>query len=370
MRIAFVITGLNVGGAEKMVTSLADAMAARGHEVMIAYLTGSAKVLPSDASIVLVGLGLSSARQAASAFWRLRTVLRDFQPDVVHSHMVHANILARLVRLCTPIPRLICTAHNTDEGGALRMLAYRLTDRLADLSTNVSQEAVATFERRKAVRRGRMLAVTNGVSTSTFSYDPSARSRIRQELGIQDFTTVILAVGRMEEQKDYPNLFRAVAQMIRDKRDFVVCIAGDGPLRGSLEALLQELGIASHVRLLGVRRDIPHLLSAADIFVLSSAWEGMPLVTLEAMSSERVVVATDCGGVREVLDGAGYLVQPRDSRALADALMRAMSLSAPERQAMGRSARERIQRDYSLDRVISNWSSLYFPAETRLGNMA
>src|SRR5690606_5606749 len=113
---------------------------------------------------------------------------------------------------------------------------------------------------------------------------------------------------------------------------------------------------------LGVRRDIPHVMSAADIFVLSSAWEGMPLVALEAMSCERVIVATDCGGVREILDGAGYLVQPRDSMALAEAMTRAMGLSAAEREAAGRAAREKVQRNYSLDRVVSNWSALYFPA--------
>lgn len=370
MRIAFVITGLNMGGAEQIVTGLADAMAARGHEVLIVYLTGTAKVLPSNPSVVVTGFGLSSARQAGSAFWRLRAALREFRPDVVHSHMVHANILTRLVRLCAPIPRLICTAHNTDEGGWLRMLAYRLTDGLADLSTNVSQEAVAAFEKRKAVGRGRMLAVTNGVSTSTFAYDEEIRSRIRRELGIPEATSVILAVGRMEEQKDYPNLLRAVTLMIRDGLDFLVCIAGDGPSRQSLEALVRELDIASHVRFLGVRRDVPHVMSAADIFVLSSAWEGMPLVTLEAMSCERVVVATDCGGVREVLDGTGYLVPARDPGALADALARAMRLSAAERAAMGRAAREKVLKNHSLDRVVSNWSALYFPADTQLGNLA
>src|SRR5690606_38373205 len=127
-----------------------------------------------------------------------------------------------------------------------------------DLSTNVSKEAVAAFEKRKAVGRGRMLAVTNGVSTSTFAYDARVRARIRAELDVTDSTSVILAVGRMEEQKDYPNLFRAVAHMVREDHDFVVWIAGDGPSRESLEALVQKLDIASHVRFLGVRRDIPH----------------------------------------------------------------------------------------------------------------
>src|SRR5690606_22361826 len=215
MRIAFVITGLNMGGAEKMVTALADAMVDKGNRILIIYMTGKAMVLPNSPDVRVVGLGISSGRQLLKGFLKMRTLLREFRPDVVHSHMVHANIISRLARIVAPIPRLVCTAHNTDEGGKLRMLAYRLTDRLADISTNVSDEAVLAFVNNKAVAKGRMRTVHNGIPTSVFFFDEQARARLRLELAAPPDAQVFLAVGRLTEQKDYGNLFHAALQMER-----------------------------------------------------------------------------------------------------------------------------------------------------------
>lgn len=359
MRILLCITGLGMGGAEKVVTSLADVLAAKGHEVCIAFMTGAAVVLPTNASIQVVSLGMVSKIDVVGAVFNFRRLILDFRPDVVHSHMIHANIFARLVRLVTPITRLISTAHSSNEGGKLRMLAYRLTDALADTSTNVSEEAVAAFVKAKAVRPGRMLVVHNGIAADAFAFTAAARVRIRQELFVHDNCKLILAVGRLHEAKDYPNLFHALTHHPVNGLTYQMCIVGDGPLMGNLEALAVQLGIADRVRFLGVRRDVPDLMSAADVFVLSSAWEGFGLVVAEAMASERVVVATDCGGVREVVAEAGYLVKPKDSHGLAQALVTALQLSAIESAALGRAARQRVIERYSLDSAVENWLQIY-----------
>lgn len=359
MRIFYLITGLGMGGAEKVVTSLADALAAKGHDVCIAYLMGTAEVLPTNASIKVISLGMVSKIDAVTAFFKLRRLIRDFQPDVVHSHMLHANILARLVKLVTPIARLISTAHASNEGGKLRMLAYRLTDALADMSTNVSEDAVAAFIKAKAARPGRMIAVYNGIAIDSFSFNAVAKLRIRQELLIDENCSLLLAVGRFHEHKDYPNLFHALAQMPVNGLHCQLCIAGDGPLRGYLEALAVQLRIADCVQFLGIRRDVADLMSAADIFVLSSSSEGFSLVVAEAMACERVVVATDCGGVREVVGEAGYLVKPNDAEVLAQALQTALQLPAIQSAALGRLARQRVVDKFSLDAVVEQWLQLY-----------
>ena len=359
MKIFFIITGLSLGGAEKVVTSLADGLAAHGHQVLIAYITGSAVVLPTNESIKVVSLGMVSSIGVLSAFLRLRRLILDFQPDIVHSHMVHANILTRLVRLVTPMVRLISTAHSSFEGGKLRMLAYRLTDALADLSTNVSSEAVAAFVKARAVKPGRMIAVHNGISCDEFTFNSVARVRLRQQLCIDEGCQLILAVGRLQEVKDYPNLFRALAQLQLDGINYQLCIAGDGPIKGRLEELAMQLGVFNHVRFLGNRCDVADLMSAADIFVLSSAWEGFGLVVAEAMACERVVVATDCGGVREVVGEAGFLVKPMDATYLAQALQIAMHLSPDQSAAIGYAARQRVLDLYALDAVVEKWLQLY-----------
>lgn len=362
MRILLVITGLGMGGAEKVVTSLADAMTAKGHDVRIAYMTGDALVLPTHANVQVVSLGMVNKTDVVVALFKLRKLINDFQPDVVHSHMLHANIMARLVRLLTPVQRLITTAHNINEGGRWHMLAYRLTDALSDISTNVSAEAVAAFVQAKAVRQERMLALHNGIDTDNFIFCAEARMRVRQALQIKENGKLILAVGRLHEQKDYPNLLHAFAQLPVSAVNGVphqLCIAGQGPLRASLEALTVKLDITDRVRFLGIRQDVAALMSAADVFVLSSAFEGFGLVVAEAMACERVVVATDCGGVREVVGEAGYLVKPKDAKVLALALLTALQLTADESSALGRSARQRVIDHYSLDSVIDKWLQLY-----------
>ena len=348
-----------MGGAEQVVVHLADALTAKGHEVRIAYMTGLAVVRPKNPGIQLINLVMTSKVDVLSALFKLRKLLRSFQPDVVHSHMVHANILARLARLVTPMPRLISTAHSSNEGGKLRMLAYRLTDALADISTNVSEDAVEAFIKAKAARPDRMVALHNGVAIGAFAFDASARMQVRQSLSMDEDCRLLLAVGRLHDAKDYPNLFNALALLPAGHFNYRLCIAGDGPLRQQLQGLVVELGLADRVVFLGIRRDIADLMSAADVFVLSSAWEGFPMVVMEAMASERVLVATDCGGVREAVGDAGFLVKPKDAKALAHALQTALQLDANESATLGRAARQRMAEKYSLDATVEKWLQLY-----------
>ncbi|MGV8804907.1 MAG: glycosyltransferase [Polaromonas sp.] len=359
MKVLLLITGLGMGGAEKVVTGLADALAAKGHDVRIAYMTGTAVVVPANSNIQVVSLGMLSKQDALVGFFKLRRLIRDFQPDVVHSHMVHANIMARLVRLITPLKRLISTAHSSNEGGKLRMLAYRLTDALADMSTNVSEEAVAVFIQAQAARPGRMVAVHNGISTDVFAFNASARERQREALLVGENCRLLLAVGRLHEAKDYPNLFHALAQLPANDLNYKLCIAGDGPLRGHLDKLILQLGLSDRVNFLGIRRDVADLMSAADVFVLSSAWEGFPMVVMEAMANERILVATDCGGIREAVGDAGFLVKPMDAKALALALHTALQLPLAQSKSLGRAARARVVEKYSLNSVVEKWLKLY-----------
>jgi len=240
------------------------------------------------------------------------------------------------------------------------MCAYRLTDSLADLSTNVSHRAVTAFERRRAVPFGRMKVVHNGIDVKKYSYSSAERVRIRTELGLGEADSLVLAVGRLLPPKDYPCLIRAAAALLERQIDAVVVVVGEGPLRNQLVSMMQAEGLGvSQFRLLGLRRDIPSLMSAADVFVLPSAWEGFGLVVAEAMSCERVVVATDCGGVAEVVNDCGFLVRPRDAEGLADALQEALTLSREDKVALGSRARARICEHFSIESTVEKWMDVY-----------
>lgn len=360
MKIVLAITSLGVGGAERVVTGLADCFAAAGHKVVLVAFHGEIELRPAHPGVRVVNLWMRrSPWGVLVALGRFRLLVRRFRPDVVNSHLVHANILTRLLRLFTPMPSLVSSAHNTNEEGRWRMIAYRLTDRLADISTNVSNEAVEAFEHQGALAPGRMVAIHNGIDTAVFSFDSAAREQVRKELDLDEATPVILAVGRLWEQKDYPNLLQAIARLSAATERPRLAIIGDGPLRGELEAMADKLGLSDQVNFLGVRHDVPALMSACEVFVLSSAWEGFGLVVAEAMACKRVVVATDCGGVREVVGDAGLLVPPRDSQALASALGQALRLPVDEREYLCRLARQRVVDRFSLEASAQRYLDVY-----------
>ena len=349
-----------MGGAENQVVALADTFARQGHSVCIVALTGDLIVLPTVQAIQVVGIGMQkNPLSFLAAYARLRSTLANFRPDVVHSHMVHANLLARLVRLTLPMNRLICTAHSSNEGGMLRMLAYRMTDALADLTTNVSTDGLRRFIELKAVSRTKGRAIHNGIDCNRFSFSNQGRARIRSELGIEEDAHVFLNVARIVPEKDHSNLLQAFAIVRQHAPMARLLIVGDGPELQAMTILAHELEVAEHVQFLGVRRDVPDLLAACDTFVLSSYIEGLPLVIGEAMACERYVVTTDAGGVREFVGDNGTVVPIQDRTALAEAMRSQIFADIERRQLAGKTGRSRIQATYSLESIAEGWSHIY-----------
>ena len=360
MKIALLITGLGMGGAERQVCDLADNFSMLGHQVLLISIVGKSVTRPQLPAVDVVELGMAkSIWGGICAYRKIKDLMLHFKPDVVHSHMVHANLFARIIRLTMHIPKLICTAHSSNEGGSIRMLAYRMTDSLCDISTNVSKEAVDIFVQKKAVPATRMIAMYNGVDTERFNFSVSSRTVLRGSLGLGDDISVLLAVGRLTMAKDYPNLLAAFSKIESVYEKAHLFIIGAGEEEENLKATVMNLGLTKRVHFLGLRHDISDWMSAADVFILSSAWEGFGLVVAEAMACQRVVVATDCGGVKEVVGDVGFLVPPKNSQKLASAISTALSLPLDTREELGISARCRIFDNYSLKAVCSKWIEMY-----------
>ncbi|OYQ88373.1 hypothetical protein B9T21_03530 [Wohlfahrtiimonas chitiniclastica] len=353
MKILYTITGLGLGGAEKVVVDLADQMVKRGHTVCIAYLKGNIVVKPKSENVQMISLGLESPKQLLKALYNFRQLIRQFKPDVVHAHMVHANILARLARLMCKIPKLICTAHSSNEGGKARMIAYRYTDGLSDLNTNVSQEALDVYITKKAFNIHKSLVVYNGIDVNHFSPLPLPEYDYRQEK-IQ-----FLSVGRLVDAKDYPNLLHAITQVIQRNQNVHFNIAGDGELRPMIEVLIEQLGIGQYVTLLGRRDDVPDLMRQADCFVLSSKYEGLPTVLLEAIACGLFVIATDCGGSKEILNNNGYLIPSQNHNILAEKILDFINLSENDRIKNNERAEKYIKQNFDLNRVVEQWEKIY-----------
>jgi glycosyltransferase involved in cell wall biosynthesis len=365
MRVVYVLTSLGMGGAEKLALALGERMADRGHQAAFLVLRPPvAQQWPTS----LEAIHLDVRRSPASFFAGLsqaRRFVAAFRPDIVHGHCFHANMMSRLLGLFSPRPVVVSTIHNVYEGGWPRMFAYRITDGLSHGTIAVSQAAAERFARLKAVPAPRCNVIVNGIDVREFFPDPERRLRARAALGVpnspEESAFLWLAVGRIAPAKDYPNLLHAFAQVRAGRPDAQLCIAGEYAAHNliALQSLAAELNLAESVHWLGLRRDVPALLDAADGFVLASAWEGMPLAVAEAMSMEKPVVATAVGGVRELVGDAGLVVPSHHPDALAAAMHDVMQRSREERCALGRSARMRIVRQFSMDANADRWEALY-----------
>jgi glycosyltransferase involved in cell wall biosynthesis len=361
-RVVMLTTNLARGGAEAQVAMLASGLRRRGWETAVVSLvrpTAFEQEL-TGCGVQVLSLGMQPGVPGPLGAARLASILRKRRPQVLHSHMFHANLLARIIRTVCPVPVLISTLHSVAESGrvsrstSLRDWAYRITDPLADMTVAVSEAVAARHAAAKAVRRLRLRVLPNGIDTCRFRPDPEARARVRQELGISGFAW--LAVGRLMWKKDYPALLRGFSMLPQRS---ILCIAGAGPQERELQSLAVQLGVDA--RFLGERADVAGLLPAFDGFVLSSVVEGLPMALLEAAAAALPAVVTDVGGAREVvLDGrTGFVVRPSDPDALAAALGRVMRLSPERLGAIGRAAREHVVSRFDIQAVVTAWEGAY-----------
>lgn len=358
MRILLVTTGLKMGGAEHQVVALARAFLAQGQAVAILSLSPGREIdVPADAHVVELSMSKTPAGMAR-ALWQARGLVKSWRPDVIHAHMIHANVFTRLLTRVVQCPPVICTAHSFREGGRLRMIAYRLTDRWSALTTHVSEDGREGMVASGAVQADRITVMPNGIDIERFRPSAALRGTTRARLGISAGTRLALNVGRLVPEKAQALLLRAFAQIDTATLPVHLLIAGGGPLHQALAEQIMALNLNSRVTLLGPRSDVPALLNAADTFVLSSDIEGLPMVLVEALASGCPVVATDAPGVREVVHDQGTIV-PRD-----DATALAVALDAALRHGRGSSADEAARRAvmiarFSIDAVAQRWLEIY-----------
>ncbi|MGA9586521.1 MAG: glycosyltransferase [Terracidiphilus sp.] len=360
MRIAYMLTSLGRGGAERQVIALAERMVTRGHQVVLIVLKPrETHEWPTSLEVIRLGVRKSPASFSLGLANGHR-FLRSFHPDVVHSHTFPANMAARMLHLLGSAPAVLSTIHNVYEGGWRRSALYGITDGLAIHTTAVSQTVANRFIQIGAIPKSKCSVVTNGIDLAEFTSLPSRRRAIRSQLNAGD-NFLWLAAGRIVPAKDYPNLLRAFACARSAYPQTQLWIAGEATVAEErrIRELARCIGISDSVHWLGLRDDMPSLLDAADGFAVSSAWEGMPLALGEAMAMEKPVVATDVGGVCELVDDAGFIVPPKDSDALADAMLRVVRMTRDLRDALGKAARERIRQHFDMNAKAEEWDALY-----------
>ena len=361
MKIVHVIASLGMGGAETMLGLLAERQAADGHDVSIVMLLDKREIhVPQDVNVMAISPAGRSWTSYPAAVWRLACTLRRLRADVVHAHMLHANLASRAIRPLLRRVLLINTVHAVHEtGNVVLRLAYRLLDKLADVTVFVTNAAMDRYRKERLVSATRSVVIHNGIDLARFREVEESRHAIRRRLGVADDDLVLTAIGRLTPDKDYGNLLSAFEIAARQESRIRLLVVGDGELALQLRMEVRESSIHDRVDFLGLRNDVPEILKASDLFVLSSIREGFGLVLAEAMASRIPVVSTRCGGAVEVVGDCATLVPTENAVALARGIMRALGMPREQKLAQIERAEARVSRLFSIDVAAKNWLELY-----------
>jgi glycosyltransferase involved in cell wall biosynthesis len=356
IRVLEVLPSLARAGAENMAVSLACGMDRDRFQMEVVSLydprpNGLEPVL-ADHGVTVRHLG--KRRGFDPMMWpRLARVFGELHPDVVHTH-------SYLLRYVLPVRRgaIVHTVHNVarNESDALGRVINRLAFRRGVLPVAVGTEVARSFRATYGFEAA--ATIPNGIDAERY-FLPAARSGWRQAHGFTDDDLLIVSVARLEPQKDTLGLIRAFAQGLKDEAGCHLLIAGWGSLEDAAREVAAVSGIADRIHFLGVRADVPELLSAADLFALASRWEGGPLAVMEAMAAHLPVVATTVGAVPELVEPGvtGILTEPGDAAALARALA-SLARDPERRRAMGEAAGARAAR-FTATAMIAAYAELF-----------
>lgn len=294
---------------------------------------------------------------------RVAAFLRSRKADIVHTGLLPADIYGRIAARISGVPFIVTTIHNIDDyRREKRLFLQKMMDRATMLlNTHVitCARAVEKEIARWPEARRKLKTIYYGIDSERF-HPEYETGDLRCELGLEKGCTVVGTVARHFPQKGLETLLEAAARVAEVHPHVRFLMVGDGPLTGTLKRMARELGLHGRVRFAGFREDIPEVLAAMDIFVLPSLWEGLPNSIIEAMLSEKPVIATSvCGIPEEVDDGVtGFLVPPQDPRRLAGALIRLLEKPGM-REAMGKRGRKKALTLFSADAMVRNYDDFY-----------
>jgi len=369
-----VITRLNIGGPAIHVSLLASRLDPTRYETLLVSGVESGDEgnmlelgrLPPIDPRILPTLGRAiSPLDDLRALTGLVLLARSFKPDIVHTHLAKAGALGRIAARIAGVRTVVHTYHGSvfrGYFGQRESAVYLGIERaLARITTRIV--AITSGQKADLVDLGiapssKIVEIPLGLDLDHFRELP-AREAALSALGLPREGRYVAIVARLVPIKDIPTFLRAFALVTESLPDVRGLVVGDGPERGAVERLAQNLGLERRCRFLGWRADLPNVYAASDVVALTSLNEGSPVSVIEAMASGRAVVATAVGGVPDVVSEAtGILVPVGDRRGFADAIV--SLLRDPDRRAeLGRKGREVAIRRFGSDRLIADIDRLY-----------
>lgn len=360
-KIAYLITGSDTGGAEIVVKNLI-------------FNLNQDKFLPIFISIRplgIIGREISEKFQTISLgagkkfnpFFLLRffILLKKERPDILHCHLFHANLVGRIIGKMAGVKFIISTIHSDNFGGRLRYLLLKITDFLNNLTVVVSQKIKDDLTEKRIVPNKKIMVIYNGVKESEDIVSNEDIYKIKKDLSIENNSPIILSIGRLHEVKGHIYLIRAIKILVEKNPNLKLLIIGNGPERKKLKDESTKLGLSNYILFLGEIRETVPYYKLANFFVLPSINEGFGLSVVEAMSDKLLVIASNVGGIPEIIKDSvnGFLVEPGNPIKLAEVISNIILKDNSDKEKITENAYNNFKSNFSLEIMLDKYTLLY-----------
>ena len=368
-----IITGLSTGGAEMMLYKLVSGMDRSQFDIYVVSLTdiGPVGEKIQKLGIPVVGIGAKRGWKgffSFSGFFKLLRIVKSYEPNVIQTWMYHSDLIGGLVGKLLKIPVIWNIRHSNLSPKYNKKTTIWTAKICAKLSKILPKKIICCSYASKNVHsklgydENKMIVIPNGFDLSAFLPDKQGREKVRRELGIDDETIVVGFAARFDPQKDHKNFFEAagIVHKFYPNVHFLLCGDGISWENKKLREYIEKSGVKNVTYLLGRRDDMKSIYNAIDVLSLSSFYgEGFPNVIGEAMACEIPCVVTDVGDSAIIVKDAGFVIPPKNPKALGEAIIKIIEMGEEERREMGARARNRIINNYSIEKVVNSYEQLY-----------
>lgn len=357
IRVAFCITDLDVGGAERMFVELVTRLDRRRWEPRVFCLSGPGALVErlQSSGIPVTCFGAKNVRNLG-VIWRLAAELKKFRPTLIQSFLFHANLVGRIAAWWSRVPLVVCGIRVAERRSRVPLWLDRLTQGFVAHNVCVSR-AVADFSiQSSGLKAVKVSVIPNGVDGERFA---TAMAADRASLGLTA-APLMLFVGRLDPQKAPFVLLEAFERLIARHTDWQLLFVGEGPLRPSMTDWVAEHRLNSSIHFAGWRPDVPELLKTADVLVLPSLWEGMPNIVLESMASGLPVVVSRVEGTEELIrDGETGLLATPGSVEEVERQVQKVLIDREFSTSLAEAAQQAVFKGFTLEAMIHSYEQLY-----------
>ena len=370
-KILYLITGLNSGGAEILLWNLLKKINRDSFDPIVVSILpiGSIGEKIKKEGVRVLSLE-STFKFNPLIIKRLISIIKKEKPEILHTHLFHANLLGKIIGLFNSSLIIISTIHNIRFKNLLREKLSFFTRRGSNIVIVISKAIAKAMLKKGVIKKKKHKIILDGIDYKKFNEKENndISKEIKKEIGIEVNTPILLSVGRLHKVKGHSYLIRSIEIIKKHYPNLVLVVVGEGSERKKLEKIIRELNLGNKIFLIGEKNNIEKYLQIADLFILPSCEEGLGVSLMEAQAAGLLVLASNVGGIPEVIEDGenGFLVNPKDSKVLAEKIIDILSLSVKEKEIIRKNAQKNIIKNFSIEVMVKKYENLYRWALKRL----